>query len=102
MKATTTTLLNAKLTANTMYNYETEKPRLFTEDGQVMFLQIRDKVKGLLIESGAVRAQEAWKGVSGDTWMMLACLDRLVELREIRELADIHAPAQHRVFVANR
>ncbi len=83
-----------------MYNYETEKPKLFTEDGQVMFLKVRDQVKKLLAEAGAVRAQEAWKGVCGDSWHMLACLDRLVELREIRELFDHSVPAQYRVFVA--
>ena len=84
-----------------MYHYETEKPSLFTEDGQVVFLKIRDRVKSLLMEAGAFRAQEAWKTCGGgDTWMMLACLDRLVELREIRELNDTLAPAQHRVFVS--
>jgi hypothetical protein len=83
-----------------MYNYQTEKPRLFTEEGQVMFLKVRDQVKKLLAEAGAVRAQEAWKGVCGDGWQMIACLDRLIELREIRELPDVKAPAQHRVFVA--
>ena len=87
-------------TENTMYNYQETKQRLFTEDGQVMFLKVRDQVKKLLAEAGAVRAQEAWKGVCGDSWMMLACLDRLVELREIRELNDVKAPGQHRVFVA--
>ena len=83
-----------------MYNYETEKQRLFTEGGQVTFLKVRDQVKKLLAEAGAVRAQEAWKGVGGDSWITLACLDRLVELREIRELSDVKAPGQHRVFVA--
>ncbi len=88
------------LTTTDMYNYQTEKPKLFTEDGQVMFLRVRDQVKTLLNTAGAVRAQEALKNASGDSWMMLACLDRLVELREIRELPNAKAPAQHRVFVA--
>ena len=85
-----------------MYHYETEKPSLFTEDGQVMFLKVRDQVHRLLAQAGAVRAQEAWRNVCGDCWMMLACLDRLVELQEIRELSDAKAPGQHRVFVAAR
>lgn len=83
-----------------MYNYETEKPRLFTESGQVMFLKVRDNVKELLHKAGAVRAQEAWTQVCGDSWIMLACLDRLVELKEIREISSDGVPGQHRVFVA--
>lgn len=83
-----------------MYTYEIERPKLFTEEGQVMLLQIRDNVKKLLSLAGAVRAQEAWKGVGGDGWLMLACLDRLVELREIREITDATVHGQSRVFVA--
>jgi len=83
-----------------MYTYEIERPKLFTEEGQVMFLQIRDNVKALTKVAGAVRAQEAWKGVGGDGWLMLACLDRLVELREIREITDATEYGQSRVFVA--
>lgn len=83
-----------------MYTYEIERPKLFTEEGQIMLLQIRDNVKKLLSLAGAVRAQEAWKGVGGDGWLMLACLDRLVELREIREITDATVHGQSRVFVA--
>ena len=55
--------------------------------------------------------QEAIQTLSGDSWTMLACLDRMVELGEIREIRErevlvpyndvIEGPAQHRVFVAN-
>lgn len=80
------------------YSYQTERQSLFTEDGQKMFLAIRDRVKQLLKEAGAVRFQEATSRICGDSWQMLACFDRLVELGEIREL-QTNGPGQHRVFI---
>jgi len=67
-----------------------------------MFLKVRDTVKHLLKEAGAVRMEEAISGVTGDSWQMLACVDRLVELGEIMELRyPSGEPAgQHRVFVS--
>lgn len=83
------------------YSYETERPKLFTEDGQVMLLKIRDNVQRLLKEAGAVRADRAIESVGGDSWLMLACLDRLVELGEIRRVSE-GTCGQHQVFVGAR
>lgn len=84
-----------------MYTYSKERPKIFTEDGQEMFLKIRDQVHGLLEKSGAVRMQEAINNTSGDSWQMLACVDRLVELKEIIEITPTGSVAgQHRVFVS--
>jgi hypothetical protein len=83
-----------------MYNYQTEKPKIFTEDGQETFLKIRDKVHHLLKQSGAVMMQNAISGVTGDVWLHLACVDRLVELKEIREITKDDVAGQYRVFVA--
>lgn len=82
-----------------MYNYDEIKPTLFTEQGQVMFLKIRDKVKTLIDSAGAVRMNEAISGTCGDSWQQLACVDRLVELGEIREISLDGVAGQHRVFV---
>lgn len=83
-----------------MYVYEELKPSLFTERGSVRFMAIRDKAKKLISESGAARLQEIISGSGGDSWEMLACVDRLVELGEIREVTDKRQVAgQHRVFV---
>ena len=82
-----------------MYHYEAERSKLFTDEGQQLFLKIRDRVNVLLAEAGAVRQQEAVNGSAGDSWTMLACLDRMVELGELRELTGPKAPGQHRVFV---
>ena len=84
-----------------MYNYENEKPKIFTENGQEMFLKIRDKVKMLLKQSGAFMLENAISGITGDSWSMLACVDRLVELKEIKEITDkTKVAGQHRVFVS--
>lgn len=82
-----------------MYNYAEQRPTIFTEQGQRMFLKIRDTVKYHLAEAGAVRMNEAIAGNSGSSWEMLACVDRLVELGEIKEITGPDAPGQYRVFV---
>jgi len=82
------------------YAYETQRARIFTEEGQRLFLTIRDKTKHLIKHAGAARMQEMISGNSGDSWDMIACIDRLVELGEIRELPQERCPGQYRVFVA--
>lgn len=84
-----------------MYHYESMKPELFTDQGSRLFLQIRDRVHALLAESGAVRMQEVIAGSSGDSWEILACVDRMVELNEIREIPQEGCAARHCVFVRN-
>lgn len=85
------------------YQYAEEKPAIFTEQGQRMFLKIRDKIDLLLKTSGAVRMEEIILGVCGSSWPMMACVDRMVELGEIRELTKPKECAgQHRVFVSTR
>lgn len=81
------------------YDYATERPALFTESGQVMFLQIRDNAARLIAAAGAVRVQELIRDVGGDSWMMLACVDRLVELGELREVTSPGCAGQDRVLV---
>lgn len=82
-----------------MYNYETEKKELFTDEGQRMLLKIRDKVHNLCKLAGCVRMQEAIAGNTGSSWTMIACVDRIVELGEIREIAQLNECGQYRVFV---
>lgn len=83
------------------YDYGTERPRLFTDSGQRMFLQVRDAAAKLIKEAGAARCQEILRGVTGDSWQMLACVDRLIELGEIREIVQpAGVPGQYRIFVA--
>ncbi len=81
------------------YVYEQQRAELFTDEGQRMFLAVRDRVKRLLKEAGAVRSDAALCGVSGSSWTMHACLDRLVELGEIREVTGPNVLGQRRIFV---
>lgn len=88
-----------------MYNYQTQRPFVFTEEGQVKFLAIRDHVRYLLKTAGAARMQEILCGArgGGSDWDGLACVDRLVELGELRELTPAGTvQGQYRVFVENR
>lgn len=83
------------------YEYQAIRPQLFTEAGQVLFMKIRDNIQRILKMGGAVRMQEAIGSCVGDIWMMFACIDRLVELNEIREITTGQRVAgQHRVFVS--
>lgn len=81
-----------------MYHYPTERPRVFTEEGQVMFLEIRDEAKRLIELSGAVTSIKLMVCTAGDSFLMLACIDRLVELRELRCVYD-KGPGQDYVYV---
>jgi hypothetical protein len=85
-----------------MYQYSKEREKLFTEQGQRTFIKVRDRVQHLLKEAGAFRAQVIVEHTSGcDNWEVMACIDRLVELEEIREVTKGQDVAgQHRVFVA--
>lgn len=82
------------------YEYRTHRHTVFTEGGQVLFLKIRDEAAKLLKQSGAVECQKLLC-VTGNTWEMLACVDRLVELGELLEVPNPHSGAgQHRIFIA--
>ncbi len=71
------------------YNYQAQKPRLFTDAGQRReFLAIRDKAEKCLKFAGAVRSQELMC-VTGNSWDMLACIDRLIELNYNTESCPI-------------
>jgi hypothetical protein len=65
------------------YNYQRQREELFTENGFRILLTIRDNVKRLLDCSGSFKASHALKDVTGDSWVMLAALDYLVEINEI-------------------
>ena len=82
------------------YLYSDLRDTVFTEDGQVRFLAIRDNTRYLLDKAGAVSMEKAIAGQSGDVWKMMACVDRLVELGELREItAEQQVAGQHRIFV---
>ena len=64
-----------------------------------MFLAIRDNVHRLCKLAGCCNAEQAMSDCGGgSSWQMIACLDRLVELGEIRELKYGECWGQHRIF----
>jgi hypothetical protein len=81
------------------YNYQVQRPSLFTDDGQRRLFEVRDRAEKCIKFSGAVRSNELLIG-TGDTWDMLARIDRLVELKYLREITGSDVAGQHRVFVA--
>lgn len=87
-----------------MYDYQTERPALFTDEGQRAFLAIRDKTHQLLELAGACRVQEIMPAGSSSSFRtFLACIDRMVELGEIREITSPKIVwGQYRVFVSNK
>lgn len=87
------------------YSYETEKPHLFTDTGQREFLAIRDHAQRLLATAGAVRMDKITAAPNSPAaiWRCMACVDRMVELGELREVtAGTDVRGQDRVFVSAR
>lgn len=82
------------------YNYFDERDGLFSDVGQRLFLTVRDRVCELLARAGAVSMIAAISGFSGSSWAAMACVDRLVELGEIREVTPEGVAGQDRVFVS--
>lgn len=75
------------------YDYQKERAGLFTEDGQVRFIGIRDRIRYLIETAGAFRLEEA----NISDWSDIACVDRMVELGELVEFKR-ECWGQYRVF----
>lgn len=84
---------------NGPYSYENEKPRLLTDAGQRTFIKFRDEAHAMLRECGAFRAMELLSRApgTGDSFLDLAMIDRLVELGEIVCVRE-QCWAQYRVY----
>lgn len=80
-----------------MYKYEEQKAAIFTESGARTLIEMRDKIKAALQSTGAFIVEKVM--VSGDSWTMLAVVDYLAELGEIREIKQERCAGQRRVFV---
>lgn len=83
------------------YDYQTQRPRVFTDEGQLLFLEIRDRTHYLIQRAGVARMDKILSGVSGDWWDQLACVDRLVEIGEVYEVPNTMDDAgQYRLFTS--
>lgn len=82
-----------------MYSYQDVRPWLFTEEGQVALLKVRDRAFALCDQAGACVGFKAFKGVSvGDTDRMLSILDRLVELGDLVQVTGPEAWGQDAIY----
>lgn len=81
------------------YNCQTERAYIFTDEGQKMFLKIRDAAHDLLKIAGAFRQGELLHraGIGGDSFSLIACVDRLVELGEI-----VYIPGDQQLLKTSR
>lgn len=82
------------------YSYSRERERLFTDEGQRLLLRVRDRVKGLLATAGAFRAGVVIDSIGSTTnHEVMACIERLVELEELREVTKgLDVAWQNRIY----
>lgn len=81
------------------YEYANERNYVFTEEGQRQFLKIRDRAFSLCKTAGVARMEEIISGSYGDSWQLLACVDRLVEIGDLHEIRQVgYVAGQHRIF----
>ena len=80
------------------YNYNDQRSFVFTEKGQKTFLKIRDNAFKLITKAGCAKMGNLTRG-TGEIWNRLACVDRLVELGELREINYGECSGQDRIFV---
>lgn len=83
------------------YSYEKEKACVFTDEGQKKFLHIRDEANRLCRMAGACSVERLIAGATGDSFEMLACIDRLVELKEFKWAMKAQV-AQHSILVKSQ
>lgn len=82
-----------------MYDYQTQRPFVFTDEGQRMLLRVRDGIAAVLPVSGVVTLEKAMQFAGGgNSWDMIACVDRLVELGELVEVKHDAPAGQYRIF----
>lgn len=68
------------------YDYQKEREWVFSDEGQRQLLKIRDKARNMFSLAGACTVEKAMSGCTGSSWGMLACVDRLIELEEIKRI----------------
>jgi hypothetical protein len=83
------------------YSYPALRADLFTEEGSTRFIKDRDAVLKAMKATGAIRMGEAMRFMqASDTWTMLATMDRLCELGDVKEITAAGlVMGQERVFV---
>ena len=82
-----------------MYEYQKERPYVFTDEGSRKFLEVFKAAERCFTIAGAVTAGRLLEAAgSGDSWQNMAVVDRLLEIGAAEEIPRSCA-WQHRVFV---
>lgn len=82
-----------------MYRYVNARENVFTAEGVKMLMRIRKNIEVMAKVSGVVTVERAISGCTGDNYLMLACIDLLKELGEVKEIKlEVPPPAQHRIL----
>lgn len=83
-----------------MYSYENEKHKIFTEDGMLEFLKVRDAVLGVLKTSGAITMDKAMNLTHvSNSWYSMALVDHMEVVGDIVEVTrGEDVCGQHRIF----
>jgi hypothetical protein len=79
------------------YDYKTERPKIFTESGVAMLTEMTMIANRCIAQSGAVMMNKMM--TAGDSFMMLAVADYLVETKVLHEVTGPNVRGQDRVFV---
>ena len=83
-----------------MYDYNIEKPRIYTDQGIATLLKIRDRFAHHFETSGSVKLINVINDITGSNWFHIACVEYLAEIGDIIEITNKEKCAtQDRVFV---
>lgn len=85
------------------YSYETEKPWIFSDEGQRAVIKARDKALELFRLAGAAQGEHITKDAgpgAWSNWQQMAVLDRLIELGTIKRTKWIEEYLLPDIFVA--
>lgn len=81
------------------YIYEEIRPTLFTEEGVKDLMKIQRKVTQLLTNHNVMLAESTFSETA-DPWTAMACLDYMVEQKEIYEVTEgCGVAGQYRTYV---
>ena len=82
-----------------MYKYEDEKKYVFTNPGHFILGKIQVRALEMIQHAGVCRLQNLIDNITCSDWEAMACVDRLVELGILREIAYEYPSGQNRLFV---
>ena len=80
------------------YKYSIEKQKIFTEEGVKKIIQIKDNAVRLISRSGAATVSNIIQDVGGDSFLLVACIDFLVETGYLKKVAS-GSMTQHDVYI---